>query len=363
MKTTSFFFLLFISYTVNAQVVLIDKITKEPIPFVQVFDSEGKFYGMSNSSGVLDIQSLQNSETKKLILYHMSYTEFTGSIKDFLQAKNILLEPKVFSLSEVIVTPSKSRKYFKISGYYRGYQFRDNRLEYFSDGKIELLYDSPLRKTPLVNRVEERFFTSSKLQNRNFIINMIGPIVPELSILPNNLEDSYVLSKSPSNNLFHILDRKGASKKGIIKVDDTYSRIELQPISSENPKIIRLLGNESIINHKEVFYAFVGDIFKYEKLDNLLYHKWTQNLRYKPKDFTTYETFEAVKELFIYSVEYTDEKPPKKFDKFTGFKKESNFSTNFWGEAEKHPFYQPLPSGVAESLKNNLILLPKKKEK
>jgi hypothetical protein len=348
----------------KAQVKVVDKVDNEPIGFVQVYTTEGDYLGSTNEGGFLEKELLNIMKTydcSGFTFNHVTYLEVKVDKTTFNNTEVIYLSPNVRLLNEAIVTNKRKKGFLKIRGYYRSYQFNENKLEFYSDGKIEVVYNSNLKKAPLVKRVEERFFENPLNKQSGFIINMTGPITPEIQVQPDDLSKLYTVSELTSSDKYSLKNLETNKQIGHIVSKENFIRLELQTLSRESPKIIKALGNISVIDYENEYYIFSGTTPSDLHPVNINYHKWTQNLRYKGKKDNAFSPFEAVKEIFIDSIEYIEAIPKDGFSRFTGTENNSNYTTEFWKEAEKHPFYQPLPSGVAESLKNNLKILPNKR--
>ncbi len=335
-----FSFLSFIK--LNAQILVVDSNTSEPIPFVEVYAENGMYLGNANNMGImpplLSEKIKSYSGLVNVILQHLSYEKLSIDKNSFLGKTKILLKPKIILLEELVVKPPNKQKALVISGYYRSYQLKGGRLEYFSDGKVELLYENP-EGQGLNKRLHERVWYNKDMPPEgNFTIGMVGPAVPSFKILLNK--------NAKAQNLY-----KQASK------DSNFVVFEHRKNDILNPKEIKFLGNESIIHFYTETYVFsipYGDVIDPALLK---YFKVAKSLKFKCKKCADFQDYSMQTEFFISDIKYLDQKS-KDFKKFTGESKQSHFEPNFWQESESHPFFQPLDKHIINAVEKNLTMYP-----
>lgn len=339
-KITLFIFPIFLFHSLNAQIQLKDAETNQAIPFVEVYSESGAFLGVCDESGVLYVEvikKVKDSPTiQEVIFKHISYEKKRIGRDMFFNLSSIYLTPRVRVLDELIIKPKGKKSVILLSGYYRSYQTKESKLEYFTEGTVEIIYEKGSEKS-LNKRIEERTWQDihSKPQS-NIIINMTGPPIPTITYF---VEEN---QKSKPEATFKIKLAENINQLSV----------EIPKISPSNPKTIQLLGNESIIGYDNEVYAFQTN-----KVENLLpqylsYFKKIKELKFKCKSCSEYLNYHLEAELFITRVTFLDTKP-NGFSKFTGFKENSHYERAFWKDFETHPFFEPLPKFIKDCLEKS----------
>jgi hypothetical protein len=334
-------FCLLIFNTLSAQIITLDAETNEPIPFVEIFNEEGVFLGNSDENGLISDFILNKIKTnpslKSIRLQQMTYEKLSIELDLFLSSKKIFLKRKIIDLDELIVKPNNKKYGIILEGYYRGFQLSGKDLEYYSEGKIQIYYKNDF-SYGLNKRIEERHYYNNKIkQNSNFTINMVGPIIPSFGDISKGKK---VSKKSYSE------------EKNILLIENLKNDLS-------NPRTIKLLGNESIIYFENETYILNAKNESEIQANTLSYFKIAKNLKFKCKACKDFQDYSSINEFFVTDIKIIDYKP-KDFIKFTGTSESSNFQSEFWKEAEKNPFFEPLEKHLYQKILNDLTLYPVK---
>lgn len=332
------FFLVWNESRCYSQILIIDSVNKESVPYVEIFTEEGIYLGNADEKGIISLRILekimQSKESTVLVFNQMAYKKLTIQSKDIANLKAISLQPKEIELNEVVISPLNSAAILVLTGYYRSYQLKNGQLEYFSDGKIELAY-GPNESKGLNKRLSERTWFNPNIKSEsNIIINMVGPPVPDFNTIVKIKEDKkksiYTLLQSNKNKNLTIVE--------VLKND------------FENVKTIKALGNKSIINfHKEKF-GFATSHSENLNANYLDYYSINKSLKFKCKDCDVFQDYFMQSEVFITNVQYYDTFSKKEYSKFTGYPRYSHFEKDYWSDAEKHSLFQPLNKNIKTEL-------------
>ena len=341
--------ILIISFNIrcNAQILVTDAQSKEFIPFVEVFTDSGIYLGSSDEKGIIDLSVLGKyqdiKDSTKLVFTQMAYESVIHKYKDIIDHKYLSLIQKSIMLNELVVKPKKQNSTIVLTAYYRSYQLKGNQLEYFSDGLIELAY-SPENTKGLNKRLSERSWFNPNLKpESNFIINMVGPPVPDMKEIIES-------KKEKGSRVYKLL--KSDIKQGL-------TILEIAKNDSENVKTIKALGNKSIINFNKEKFVFDNFSSTETDIDYLEYYSINKKLKFQCKECDYFQDYNMFSELFITDIQYNETFSKKGFSKFTGSPNASHFESDFWTMGEKHRFFQPLNEKIKTELQK-LILKPVK---
>ena len=168
------------------QVMLADSITKNPVGYATVYDSNGTVVGRSDIGGYINLQ--------KGCEYHISHISYEP--KGFVHNVDsiILLSPSSFNLSEVSVTANR-KKYYHCKVYFRSIEHVDSCLKYYMDGIREFYIDTKSKKVHLGNTVTN-YFTSKRKdiaqKNRSMMIvdkYMALPYLDKFTLYEETMRD------------------------------------------------------------------------------------------------------------------------------------------------------------------------------
>lgn len=171
-KVAILLFIINFSFSAQVKYVVKDSLTKEPIPFVNIYIENSKLSLVSNEFGVF---SISNSDSK-IMLSALGYQK-----KEIIATKTleILLKPITYELQEVSVSNDVKAKTLEIG------LTNDRYLQAFENGaKLEVKYfpyQSNYKKTKLIKRVT--IHTENKLDKAMFKIHFYAP---DANGLPGN---------------------------------------------------------------------------------------------------------------------------------------------------------------------------------
>lgn len=355
-----------VALVATAQTKVIDAETNKPIAFVEIYTDKGNLIGTSDTGGLLTpvlVGSISKSSTRKLSFNHMAYRELIVTKDVFLNSEVIKLIPNVRLLDEVVVTGKKTKSYIKLNGYYRSYQIEDDRLAYFSDGMMGYLFLSAKNSQTGLFRLEERSFrareksTDGKEKTVKIVMNVTGPGYIDIGLSLPDLEDKFRVRKT-TQDIYELLSKEGNAKKGIIAINkpNNSTTYEIGYTTQGEQTVKKAFGYENITE-----YHYEQSVVNDTMLGNvspsrLRFLRIIKDLRFKHNGDTAYQNIKSVFEFIVTDVEFLSAKP-KNYSTFTGFRKESSYTTTYWKEITKHPLYTPLPYGVDAALQSDLVEL------
>lgn len=132
------------SMAFDRQVMLADSITKNPVSYATVYDTNGTVIGRSDMGGYINLQ--------KGFEYHISHIGYEPKSLVYNDDSIIFLSPSSYKLSEVSVTARK-KKYYHCKVYFRSIEHVDSCLKYYMDGIREFYIDTKSRKVHYGNNV------------------------------------------------------------------------------------------------------------------------------------------------------------------------------------------------------------------
>ncbi len=356
---TKFLFLLaFIATSIasiQAQNVVMDSISKEPIPFVEIYSDKGDILGTTDYNGeipLVQLNKIKELGCERVYFHHINYHGKDISVKEFSTLTNISLAPleleKINALDEVVVFSKNKKKYIKFTAYFRSVQFNNNRPQYYMDGiveyyisnkngnaKIHILQNRSL-KDAAIKQVDEKGMIQTSF-------NITG--VPHLSnfIDFEELKKEYNISSLGKNYSFN----EDKLEIGNIITENGTTFLNLEIYSEEKPKVMKLFGTESILKNYTVNAIYNKNI---NVLNDLLYFKEYRQYDIKQKRDSDYTRINCINEVFLTDRELTDDKPLSK-DSFYSFIDESNYDNSFW-ENIKNDYIIPAPKTVESFIKN-----------
>lgn len=355
-------------YQSLAQITIKDFTNNEPIPYVELLNSSGRIIGLTNEKGIVNselIKNIENNISKYIRLHNLSYTDILIDKEIFLNQREIYLYRKIRQLEEVTIKPKIKTYYLQLRGYYRTYSIIDSNIKNYADGEIIFLFPKNSGKNVLNYRVQERSYIPVKEKKiGEFNINIVGPRVPDMNLMNTNRnKETFEYLDELAQNYFLNGQRDKINTQAAYSANGNKLIVYNAAFTSPNKPVNLTRGSrQSIMNYHNEFTVFNTSQQSEVSLENISYHKEIRKYKMKRKEDKAFQDIEDIGEFFVYDATYV-KKPDKCFKLFTGFNNESNYTTEYWKTAEKHAFYQPLPSGIADSSKNNLILLPNKHNK
>ena len=221
--------LLFLIYgtTLSAQVVIKDLKTKEPIPFVHIFDSQGFLGAVSDINGKItpeDIQLLTLSPETMLNIQHIAYETKEIISSRLTDSKEIYLAERAVPLNEVVITPqTEGYDYIRLQTYFRSYVLQNNEPLYYVDGIASYYIPRQKGKTG-ITLDQHRVFHNKQLDAKNklnsFFVSISNKpgLADQIDIL-NELSRKYhfqdsetgqqiVIKDSVAGHLYHTPETK-----------------------------------------------------------------------------------------------------------------------------------------------------------
>ena len=105
---TLIFFLLFVNNLFSQKIIIVDSISKKPIPSVLVFDLKNDIRKVSDKNGVINLKHFKNS--RFLNFSHISYKKKRVS-KDYLKKNGaIFLKSNSLDLDQIVLSVARSRQ-------------------------------------------------------------------------------------------------------------------------------------------------------------------------------------------------------------------------------------------------------------
>jgi hypothetical protein len=357
--------LIVINRVAVGQIKIIDAKSKEPIPSVSIFTSNGNLVGQSDEKGIINISvinSLRVSNADNVVIYHLAYKEKMYPKTIFLENHLISLVPDFKNIPEVEINSEYKgkKKYVKYYGYYRSYQTMNYELDYFSDGVIECICPLDNKGHAKVKRLQERSYSQKKLKTYKStgftaITNMVGPPMPDLELINEELEKQFIITETNINE-FALKSKEYNINVGKVKEvrDSNYLTFNIDIIPQSNPKVMKGFGLESVLEYQNEYSVFQDSTLQVLRPISLLYFRRTTSLKYKAKKDKDFDRYKCTSEFFITNASIVYMNKPEGYFKRTSFNYESNYTNEFWNEFTQHPFYKPTPVEISKELKENL---------
>ena len=162
-----------------AQIQILDAEKHIPIPYVEIYSSDGDLIGLSDNKGMVSsdyIEIIRQLEKDYISFNHISYNEIIIPNDDFDLLQTIKMTPKLFTLDEVqVIARKKARKkeYIKIDAYYRSFQINDDIVKYYEEGMVSYYLSSDATKVWHVVS-ENRSFINKNLKDK---VRFVGLVV------------------------------------------------------------------------------------------------------------------------------------------------------------------------------------------
>lgn len=355
MKLYLVFFIGFVGIDAFSQIKILDSSTKQEILFVHVLDQSSNYITSSNVNGIIDASEITHlSVNDSIAFYHISYKPTTIKVEDLRTKDKVFLEVKDHHLEEVVVKARKGKKgYLKISAAFRGYQFYDGSLKYYSDGYAEYLGN--LRNQKYKNRLHSyRFYEDEQMLNeeKGHDINWTKVGV---SRLKNNYLPSEIFTDRPiAVDINDSLQLIVIAKDTIGKLTKRQGHFVLEIQDFFSKKKISLFGNTSVLlyNYITLIFKDVGqEFFDINTYENLLYYKTTRHHDFYRKDEDQPISILHMEEVFVDRVQYYPHKREiKNYDEFRKYHSlnEPGDYSNANEYISRSRFYYPLSSSILQ---------------
>ncbi len=344
MKNIVYILLLFFSHSLFSQIVVLDDSLKQPIIGVEVYSNEGSLIGITNHLGEIDISSKHLMADEPIFLSHFLYeikqiTNHTGVY--YLKSKGILL-------SDVQVIAKRNNQNLVLKGYFRSTQFRNDSLEFFHDGIIEVLIFPNsskhvqyriLQERDIVGRLFKMAYVGKKM---NFGIKIITPPIIERIQQSEffSLDRLNILNQQHAEVITSTSDHTIGNMYKV--VNSNIIQVEFNEISKNRPLIHKGFGMESQIIQKDEIAVLNSGAFQNIDPAQIIYFKNIHKLKFRPKDKKHFDEYQAISEFFVEEVEL-QKGSIKGFTSSTILKDKSNVIDSYWVRASKHPNFKPLP--------------------
>lgn len=351
MKKKYYLILVLLSFPVLSQKTVIDSLSKKTISFTEMYSEKGQILGITDYNGEISQEQLtkiNKSNVKQINFRHNNYQNKNISLKELFSSNNISLIPfqmdKINKLDEVIVLSSNKKKYIKLTAYFRNIQFNNNQPQYYMDGIVEY-YISTKNGKAKINVLQNRSLKDADLKQidekglirLNF--NIAG--VPSFGnfIDYQKLEKEYTIN---GLNDFSTVNKDNL-EIGKIRTEDENTFLDMEIYSKKNPKVMSLLGTESILENYTV-NAIYQKNENINKLEDLLYFKEYREYNIKQKKNIEYTHINCINEVYIMDKEFTDVEA-KSDNNFYSFINKSNYEDSFWEKAN-NKYITPIPETV-----------------
>lgn len=337
--------LLALSYSCFAQVIVLNETNRQPIDGVEVYSAKGVLIGLSNSKGEIALQTSQ----ELLLFSHFLYEAKTTSQHEF-----VYLKPRSIQLADVQVKSNKRKMGVVLKGYFRSFQFRNDSLEFFSDGEIEVLVPANPNKGNQYKRTQERNLTGQLFKmaynGKTMQYGMTIATPPILDLIRTKDLQASALPFNPKQDSIALFQPETGKKWGHVnRINANLLQVTIHQYPPGEPNILNGLGMESHILVKDE--ESIAQVQNIENLDpiQLIYHKNINKIDFKAKGRSTYDQYFAITEFFITAAE-VESGEEKGFSKRTVLGKGNHYSELYWEKAASHPNFKPLPPVIQEEI-------------
>lgn len=151
-----------------AQIRIVDSLSGEPVPLVNIYAEDGTLLGVANAKGEFAIDSLRQNANAKIILQHISYNNYQESFAELRKEKLVKLVPRHIKIEEIAIADKSKYDYLILKGYFRNTTFFNKRTRYFYDGIIEYYIPLKDRKGKVYHRVIDYRILEDSITSKNF---------------------------------------------------------------------------------------------------------------------------------------------------------------------------------------------------
>ncbi|MFM6914644.1 MAG: hypothetical protein ACKOUQ_07095 [Aquirufa sp.] len=337
--------LLTLSYSSLAQIRVLNEKNRQPITGVEVYSEQGILLGLSDSKGEIALKSPAT----------FLFSHFLYESKKSAASQDIYLQPRSIQLADVQVKSNKRKMGVLLKGYFRSFQFRNDSLEFFSDGEIEVLVPANPNKSVEYKHIQKRNFKGPLFKmafqgkSTSYGITITLPPILEL-IRTRDLQTSARALNTKQDSVALIQAETGIPWGQMNRINPHLHQVAIHQYPEGKPVVLKSLGMEShiLVNDEES----IAQVENRENLDpiQLIYHKNVHKIDFKAKGKSTFDQYHSITEFFIHSaeIETGDEKG---FSKRTSLGSETRYSEPYWEKAYSHPNFKPLPLAIEEEIK------------
>ncbi|TXI87993.1 MAG: hypothetical protein E6Q37_00935 [Crocinitomicaceae bacterium] len=309
-----------------------------PVSAVKVYASKQILLAQSDKNGLVEWSKIENRKASDTIYFkHAGYDTKWILRHNINRNDTIVLSNKAQLLPEFNLTSEKTKQYQTINACYRSYQLNDDSLIYYTDGLVDYLTKTNKLKYQKMLK-DHRTYTDSAYVNdikqRSYMIIFalarvpppLTEYLPEKYFKRNNLRLSY-----QNDGTIHILTKKNI-KIGTIEKDSNFVTYSINDkISGTSRKAPKYEVHYLSFDITLVFKISENDSnFMKGNFDDLVYSKISRKYDFKRDTDKEFTRIENVEEIFVESVQYTNEVEIDKFNNRFGFPKESIYQTAFW---------------------------------
>lgn len=357
-------FLLLLSPSMSAQVIIKDLKTEKPIPFVHIFDTQGYLGAVSDINGQIvseDIKLLTQSVETVLNIQHIAYETKEIISSQLTDSKDIFLAERAVPLNEVTITSQATRyDYIRLRTYFRSYVLQNNEPLYYVDGVAS--YYIPRQKGKIrITLDQHRVFHNKQLDAKNklnsFFINISNKpgLADQIDIL-NELNKKYQFRKSETGQQ---IVRKDSVVGYLYHVPETeLTTVYLDRIAPDSVKSFKLGGLR--IEKKRWYastqYSSFSLVDKLGASDIQRAKEFYTTLFTNNKKGLTVEV-ETLKEVYLLDKSFLikDEVPNKEYVKSLQIPTVSEYQTEYWNTLDQQNI-PPIDLNFEKRLGELLIL-------
>ncbi|AUS06116.1 hypothetical protein [Pseudotamlana carrageenivorans] len=356
MNILKYFFLL-TSFLSFSQVSIVNSENLKPIYFIEIYSESGNLIAVTNSKGKLSkkqINFLEQSKSDSLEIYHSDYkSKIIRKENLFLDGHTIELSPVNFEnrLEEVLIKAEKKR-FVKLKSYFRSIQFNDERVHYYMDGIVCTYVDTKNFKIK-IDIISNRSLQNKKIKqiDEKGIIqsDFIIAGVPDFREFYNEdlLKKTYTFKALEDSTQIYL------DEVAVGRVNDQLNKkgIELQLYNSSNPKVMRFLGTESVLENLSIISEYKPVELKKVNFGDIKNFKEIREYRIKQKKAKDYTNIRVINEIYFLSKEFTNDKKGK--SNFYQFLDTSNYNETFWNQYKNS--VPSLPKSVESFVSEQMI--------
>ncbi len=241
----------------SQNIILLDSITKTPIPSVVIENGKGVILGISDDKGQLIIDKLEDINYTS----HISYNPKKITKNALKNVKNLYLSPKEYELSEVVVE-NKHYDYTILKSYFRTYQYADSIPIYYTEGFVDF-YIPKKGNNLKYNLLSAKVYKNTKdkkvaeiergtvFMKDNGIINFLVT-----TIFPYS-KDYEIVKKSERD---YSIAHKGQIGAGNIQKTEGVYRCYLNGLFPQEVFKGSFMGRTNVIRANDVYQEFPADI-------------------------------------------------------------------------------------------------------
>lgn len=337
-------FLLALSFSSFAQIRVLNEKNLQPIEGVEVYSNKGILVGLSDVKGEVQLNSFDS----------FYFSHFLYESKTSPATPQVYLQPRSIQLADVQVKSNKRKMGILLKGYFRSFQFRNDSLELFSDGEIEVLVPANPNKSVEYKHLQQRNLTGVLFKmayaGNTMAVGMRITFPPILDLIrTRDLQASAQALNTRQDSVALIQAETGIRWGQMNRINPRLFQVAIHRYPAGKPYVLKSLGMEShiLVNDEES----IAQVENRENLDpiQLIYHKNVHKIDFKAKGKSTFDQYHSLTEFFINSAEM-ETGDEKGFSKRTSLGNETRYTEPYWEKAASHPNFKPLPKAIEEEI-------------